>query len=376
VKNLNPEASPGFPLMRVAASNALLLETIGADALVDIVVARLESIEDAPLEAFTEWTAGQLVDAGLVDPVRVFVKNELHSAEKVAEGRHRLIASISVVDQLVERVLNGQQNQAEIVLNEELPSKPGMGLHDEGLDRLARYIGTNFSRPVSSDISGFDWSVPQWLLDLDATVRARLAGVNGDHSMWWRRARLLGLSRFVLSDGSSYDQVQRGLQKSGSYNTSSSNSRMRVMLGWLAGANEAVLLTDLGDSWVMAMGDDAVEEDVYMDSEEVMIKAYKRLGFRLKNPRFTHKADKRVDFCSYLFDLTDGWLSYEAAPANPLKMVATYFYRDSPSVDGRHERWAALCYELRRDRRGTMRAAAACYEAVYGAPPPVVPFGL
>eukprot|EP00971_Amphidinium_carterae_P094513 1870794-Amphidinium_carterae.1 len=52
------------------------------------------------------------VKLGLVDPRRLFVKNELHSEEKAAQGRWRLIWAISAVDQVFEGLFTKEHNQA------------------------------------------------------------------------------------------------------------------------------------------------------------------------------------------------------------------------------------------------------------------------
>lgn len=338
VSNLKMDASPGMPYMQQAQTNADLLKFYGAEWLASLVVERVLLIQGAPREAFETWTAAELVEAGLVDPVRVFVKNELHSAEKVQQGRYRLISSISVVDQCVERVLCSPQNNLEIDSWKSLFSKPGLGLHDEGLQELGACFGS-MKNPTGSDISGFDWSVPQWLLDVDAEVRSRLAG-GGD--LWQRRARLLGLSLFVLSDGSVYEQVVRGIQKSGSYNTSSTNSRIRVAL--------AALVSDFEVGSVAAMGDDCVEDTSWCvsGSSFAFVDAYARYGFKVKEVQFG-KEDGYVDFCAYRFWLTDDWRNVSDVRFEPLrvdKMLGTFCYT-WPTAAQFDMRLVALEHELR-----------------------------
>lgn len=333
------DASPGMPYMQQVQTNAELLRFYGREWLASLVVERILLIQEAPLEAFERWTAAELVEAGLVDPVRVFIKNELHSAEKVSQGRYRLISSISVVDQCVERVLCSPQNNFEIESWKSLFSKPGLGLHDEGLDELSKCF-KSMKNPTGSDISGFDWSVPQWLLDVDAEVRSRLAG-GGD--LWQRRARLLGLSLFVLSDGSVYEQVMRGIQKSGSYNTSSTNSRIRVAL--------AALVSDFEVGSVAAMGDDCVEDTSWMGNTSMsysFMEAYAKYGFRVKEVQFA-EFNGCVDFCAYRFWLTDDWRNLSSSRFEPVradKMIATFCYTwpTSAQFDMRFE---ALGHELR-----------------------------
>lgn len=331
VAALEGDSSPGYPLMRLARTNEELLGT-HKELVVGLAVARLQRLQGSDVAQLRRLTAGSLVEQGYTDEVRLFVKNELHSELKVQQGRMRLIASISVVDQIVERVLNGPQNRAEIDMWESIPSKPGMGLHDEGLESLRRQLDGLGKIPVSSDVSGFDWSVPQWMLDWDAKVRAQLCAAGPLSHMFEARAVCLGLSRFVFSDGEVWDQITPGIQKSGSYNTSSTNSRLRVLLAWLCGVSYGY------EGRCIAMGDDAVENAPV--SPEDLIDAYATFGFTLKEV-----ARGDLEFCAYRFG-KDGSLE----PIRWHKMLASVL---ATSVrDEAHERdlLAALEYELRHSR--------------------------
>jgi len=268
--------------MRYSATNAGLREELGDRALLCLTWQRLVALD----RASESESAMAMVGHNRADPIRLFVKNELHKKEKVQQGRMRLIASVSVIDQLVERVLFGEQNKAEIERWETIPSKPGMGLHDEGLEALIRCMEA-FERPVQTDVSGFDWSVKEWSLDDDMEVRLRLAGAKKHgtyHAVCTQRYRALSLALFVLSDGSVWEQLIPGIQKSGSYNTSSTNSRIRVMLAYIAGSKATI-----------AMGDDNVEEFA-----EGAQKAYARMGYPLKEYVETTLV-QGIGFCGHVF---------------------------------------------------------------------------
>jgi len=341
VDSLKLDASPGMPFMQVAPTNAKLLQFFGREWLASLVVERMLKIQAAPVEAFESWSAIELVRAGLVDPVRVFVKNELHDRLKVSQKRYRLICSVSVVDQCVERILCSRQNNAEIDSWTKLFSKPGLGLNDDGLEELESYF-RSMKKPTGSDISGFDWSVPQWLLDVDARVRSRLAG-GGD--MWIRRARLLGLSLFVLSDGTVFEQVLRGIQKSGSYNTSSTNSRIRVAL--------AALVSDFEVGSVAAMGDDCVEDTSWLGGPFApsLMEAYAKYGFKLKEVQFAEN-EGFVEFCAYRFWLDGGEIQHRWEPVRADKMIGT-FLATWPQEAQFDMRLVALEHELRHYSRAT-----------------------
>ncbi|APG75885.1 hypothetical protein 2 [Hubei sobemo-like virus 1] len=326
--------------MRIAATNKELLE-LHWSLVENAAVARLQLLEEVDYEDLRAMSASELVEGGYTDEVRVFVKNELHSRAKVAEGRMRLIMSVSVVDQIVERVLNSAQNQLEISKWETISSKPGMGLDDDSLFSIQEQVhklGSGVGDPVSSDISGFDWSVPQWALDLDARVRAALSGAPTWLRVHEKRAVCLGLSQLVFSDGVVWDQLEPGIQKSGSYNTSSTNSRIRVMLAWLVarripqsryGGRDALE----GGGRAMAMGDDAIETTTCM---ELLKPNYERLGFVLK------EVSRDIEFCAYAFDLAQGY-----RPLRVVKMVAGLLRTAVRDEQHEEELRVALEYELR-----------------------------
>lgn len=264
---MNRDASPGVPWSNIARDNGTLLRSHESFVL-SVVANRLATLCTTDC---TNYSAEELVQLGYVDPIRVFVKQEPHSAKKLAEGRYRLIMSVSVIDQIIERLLFTELNQAEIGQWDRLPVKPGMGL---SLTEQQESIGaclSSFDRCMSSDISGWDWSVSGDELLMDAHRRIHCAGLHPDDDHPYVRAVLnrvhcLSLSVISFSDGSMVAQALPGVQKSGSYNTSSTNSWVRVAVAWLAGANH-----------VVAMGDDCVDSGCSLEAMAALghpVKAY------------------------------------------------------------------------------------------------------
>lgn len=261
-------------------------------------------------------TAEELVCAGLCDPVRVFVKGEPHKIEKLNEGRYRLIMSVSLVDQLVARVLFQAQNKRELLLWRAIPSKPGFGLStdaqaSEFIDILASDLFISRSEllehheryVVPTDCSGFDWSVAPWIMEDEMEVRNRLTVGCTDLTRQLRACWLKCLMNSVLafSNGALAAQRVPGIQKSGSYNTSSSNSRVRVMMAYHTGA-----------SFACAMGDDALE------SREGSLEMYQSLGLKITR-------SSELEFCSHIFT-AEG----KAVPVNVGKMLYRLIYGYDP----------------------------------------------
>nr|UNI77224.1 MAG: P1-P2 fusion protein [Cowpea polerovirus 2] len=307
------------------------------------VLARLtfDRLEKLSKEGVCRLTPEELVKQGLCDPIRVFVKGEPHKQSKLDEGRYRLIMSVSLVDQLVARVLFQEQNKKEIALWRVVPSKPGFGLSTdqqvlEFTEALAHKVGVTpqelieewKDHLVPTDCSGFDWSVADWMLEDDIEVRNRLTrGLTPVTAMMRRNWKhCIANSVLCLSDGTLLAQTVPGVQKSGSYNTSSTNSRVRVMCAYHCGA-----------TWCCAMGDDALES---VDSN---LEEYKRLGLKVE-------VSGKLEFCSHIFESPS-----LATPVNVGKMLYKLIYGYNPG-SGNLEviaNYLAACFsvfnELRHD---------------------------
>jgi len=247
---------------------------------------KLSQVEDSPQSAV------QLVREGFCDPVRIFVKNEPHNPDKVAQGRLRLIASVSLVDQMCERILYGRQNMLEIDKWIDIPSKPGMGLDDVSLKNLFQ-TWSMMSKPYEADMSGWDFSMQAWEMLWEADFRALLAGLSntGFHRALRNRAKCEMTSLFMLSDGRLISQNVPGKRCSGSYNTSAGNSRVRVMVGHLIGARS-----------IFAMGDDSVEDCSDTDVKRCTAK-YRELGHVCK---MYEPCKNGFEFCSTQIDSING----------------------------------------------------------------------
>lgn len=272
-----------------------------------------------------------LVQQGLCDPVRLFVKDEPHNVAKLSEGRVRLIMSVSLVDQLIERLLYTEQNKAEIKAWTDIPSKPGIGLHDGGIDAILDSVVPHYSEAAEADVSGFDWSVQEWELNADAEMRIKLAFAPNKESrvvfdsLVRGRTYCLARTLYSLSDGRLIAQRRPGVQLSGSFNTSSTNSRIRALLTRLVGAR-----------WCIAMGDDCVESYV-----EGAIKRYNELGHTVK---FYKKCeDNRFEFCSQIFDVE----KRKAWPASLDKMLVRLLSHRQPSEEEKLGLIAQFLYEAR-----------------------------
>lgn len=281
--------------------------------MVNCVLERLEKLGSISCDGYSPE---ELVLLGVCDPVRLFVKQEPHKMSKIVTKRFRLISSVSLIDQLVERVLFGPQNRKEISMWELIPSKPGIGLTDQMTrDLFARTrIASNIGPLAEADISGWDWSVQDWELEADVEIRISLS--QGLHSCAAQAMRnrmyCLSNSVFSFSDGELRAQVYPGLMKSGSYLTSSTNSRCRVFDHYVLAGDKL--------SWVMAMGDDSVEVDISRDGKSGAL-LYESLGKTVGMYNYCpvkNGAVESFEFCSHRFN--QGC----AVPLNWAKMLARF----------------------------------------------------
>lgn len=291
--NVKLDSTPGFPYSAQYPTNKIFIHE-ARPLIHKLVFDRLERLERITPEELCQMSPLEIFKAGLSDPVKVFGKGEPHSTKKVSQKRWRLIMAVSLIDQLIERLIYGTQNTTEIRNWHNCPSAPGAGIgKDEDLatiNRRIRELAAKHSggKIAEADISGFDWSVQEWELQEDAICRALLC----DASPWladlmFNRMTCMARSLLYLPNGNLVE-IPPGVMKSGSYVTSSTNSRIRVILAWLVGA-----------AWAYAMGDDCLEDPV----ENAQAK-YAALGHTCKMYE-TKTTD--FEFCSTIFTNAGAW---------------------------------------------------------------------
>lgn len=295
---LNETASPGMPLMLVAQTNAKLVDELRM-TLVVLAEARLKLLMDVDHEILRKMSAIELVDAYLVDAVRVFVKQEPHSNEKILQQRMRLISSRGVVDQLVERFLFGRYQNWCISRWRDIPQKPGMGHADDHLKSIWQEVQLQIlkgMKPSGTDVSGWDVSMTGEYMDLGTEVPIKLMEpplvvVNAMKNQTLCMYRSL----WCLSNGHLYVQFYDGIMKSGSFRTAELNSTVRAIMAF-------AITLDLGgspaDCWAITMGDDCCEND--FGGYEARKAEYAKQGVRLTD-YMSIQLDGEFEFTSHMF---------------------------------------------------------------------------
>lgn len=348
--DLKGDSTPGVPWCDLAPSNQKLLESdVSRNLLFRAVCIRLCDILSLGDRVFS-LSAVELVRLNVCSPIRLFIKDEPHKRVKLDSGKLRLISGVAVDDQILDRMVFGLQNNKEIDNWHKIPSKPGLGLDDTGLRLLAQTFSSMLEKgPIqATDVSGWDWSVQEWEMDVDRRVRQRLAGVDDSTLLGFLmhvRSYCAARKVFVLPDGTLVTQTTPGVQPSGWYCTSSTNSRMRLA------ARVAVLGANHPDATrLVAMGDDAVEGALAGDH----LDRYRELGHIVKGAT-TFDNVAGVEFCSHEF-LPNG-LAY---PVNAIKTLFRFFSHP-PSSDQYLDWYAQLRGDLRNvpDGEGVLEIAAA-----------------
>lgn len=281
---------------------------------------------------YTDCSAEECFRLGLCDPVRLFIKNEPHKVDKISADMLRIISGVAIPDQLVDRCLYGAQNENEIFNYREIPTKIGMGLHDEGITEILGFVADAAAKGIElaeGDVSGWDFSVQAHELKFDAELRIKLYGSTcGD---WLRRAirnrhHLAANKVFVTSSGHLFAQKIPGIMMSGWYCTGSTNSHV----------NYSVIRYG-GSRWGMVAGDDMVAEHT-----DKLKATYERFGKRVKVYKRTKPDD--FEFCSTRFiggtgiPLSVPKMCYNAlakkvtnsAEADEVRLSLTHCFRNLP----------------------------------------------
>lgn len=347
VMRKNPKKNPGAILTRLGMSTNLdVLARLGIDGILDMVRARLTELltsED------TRYAA---------DPVRIFQKLEGHKMEKVLQRRWRLIWGVSLIDQIVDRLLYEPVVEVSLAACEKQSAKPGISFKHGGVDRMVRlHEDVGPKNWTSFDASSFDFTVSGDQLDVVRELNSRLCLTEGPLREKWedlskRREEALKYGTFVFSDGTMCRQVQPGIQKSGRFTTIDANCKVVVTNRIRYDIAKKLPSNPLG---TVAMGDDAVEYDVGADYQQFIAEnCGNRLTRECEPGPFASQS-----FCSMNFKRLPTGL-YVSVPQNWAKNTWCLAnmegngdsYEEALSslvIEYRfHEKWGVLYEELKR----------------------------
>ncbi len=305
------------------SSNNKTLLNLYQDALIGAVMERIELLRH--FDCNETLSPKDLVERGLMDPCKLFIKNEPHKLEKIRNKRLRLIFSVSLCDNLIAYLLGSQQNQNEIVRWELIPPSAGMGLTDEDHSLVRDYVRgmeADGSTIIDSDVSGWDFSVQE--SEFRHEFERRLALNGGTGTDWERvaRAHMFCMARkvFVLSNGEMYQQTIPGVLPSGWYLTASMNSNVRALNHY------DIALRQSKKPKCKTMGDDCLERSVDNPIEEYAIR-----GHKVKH--VNKCSSQEFEFCSTHFTADN------AVPVNIDKMLVNMLTFKASKYDELVERF-------------------------------------
>lgn len=323
------DSDPGIPLRSLGREKSAVYADYRR-AIIAAVYERIRLLLAIPIGDLRETPATsywRFVRDGLVDPVRLFIKNEPHKRSKILRERLRFISNVSLIDEIIDRLLFSDQNEEEISAWDRCPSKPGIGFTDESIELLHNNVmGRQCTHPVAEgDSSAWDWTVQGWELWAEARMRVELMGMPEDSPiarLIHNRFTMVACKTFVLSDGTMISQPAPGIMPSGWYCTSSSNSRM------------VVLSCSICESkWTIAMGDDFITDLVKNFRER-----FEALGHTLKV--YKPIDPENYEFCSTIYP--------SGQPVNIWKtFVRLLSHSHQITFEGRLALYAQWYYEMR-----------------------------
>lgn len=294
----NPDSSPGYPYCYEYAKNKDFIAA-ESNTIVLLVCYRIWlllniSIDDLrAMPPYARWRAG------LVDPTRVFVKNEPHKKKKAENQAWRMIHNYSLVDQLVGSVLYHTQDKAEIANWKDYPSKVGIGFEDSDNTAVIHSIqmGKLYGLIEIRDASNWDYTVKMWQLEADAKRRVLLALARNTmfQKLMENWTEDIAIRVIITSNGMVFVMIIRGSMGSGDKKTSSGN----CFITNLNSAYQSLVNNDFLHGqlqwWSMSMGDDCIARH-YANGNELL----GRLGHI--NKESTMVGDY-ADFCSHRYYL-------------------------------------------------------------------------
>jgi hypothetical protein len=290
---INRTASPGYPFAQYYKTNGEFWDK-ASHLMVESVHQRLQLLMLTNFAVLPPCPF-RLFKMGLRDICRVFVKTEPVTAEKLKQGRSRIVSSVSVIDSLCEKFLFRHICESNIDNWRNSAAKPGMGFTQEHNDSLIKYVLEHFDEIFSTDMKFYDWSILRQEHDafqqhcIYRTINPSHKWLNAIRNTFYCIINQL----YAFSDGTIFvlNQYKRANQISGQFNTTTENTFNRLYLTELVGTTPS-----------MAAGDDC-NETTKMTKEELQ-RCYHELGKTLKD--LVQLPKDEFEFCSHIYNTKTG----------------------------------------------------------------------
>jgi hypothetical protein len=309
IMDRNPTKSPGAIFLRQGLqNNKSVLDKLGMAGLVSMVRDRWEALVVADMSLGYDPNV-----PNTSDPIRIFQKFEPHSLKKMMQKRYRLIFGVSLIDQIVDRMLLQGVVDSSLAACRLQSSKPGISFKKGGTDVLVRAHTSNRENWNSFDASGFDFSVTGNQLFIVAELNRRLCLTPNEVSpdmtpeqvkkvqrkeFWWmmyqKREQAINLATLVFSCGTMIRQLWACIVKSGRVTTIDGNCKISCSNRVRYDIRSDVATRPL-DS--ITMGDDAVENNLARGAEDFISFVRDECGNRLEKQCETGPLIQQ-NFCS------------------------------------------------------------------------------
>lgn len=243
--------SPGAIFLRMGhATNADVFNALGVAGVVNMVQKRIHQLNTTD----PRYAA---------DPIRLFVKREPHKKSKVLEKRWRLIWGISLIDQIVDRLLYAPVVNRALENAADIPSKPGYSFKYGGYNRMVLKYQNGSRKWISFDAKSFDMTVAGWKMEAVRELNERLCTSVGtpEFEEWCRlsknREQAVLYGCFVFSNGVVCRKTKPGIQPSGRFTTIDGNCKIVTLLRVL---DDVACGRPTFKDALIAMGDDTVQD--------------------------------------------------------------------------------------------------------------------
>jgi hypothetical protein len=347
IRQLKLTSSPGFPYRQFYTTNKQVIDN-ELDSIIKLAVARVCLMRTRDLSGFTTEA---LVLMGARDPLSPIIKNEPHKSSKVITGKYRVVQCLSIVDQIVERVIFGQFPGTCINSYPNLNMLAGIGFTDKMNQELGEVYTAMCDKhpkytPVTTDVITWDSrvSVPMVGGFVDTVFKScsnPSAFLRQSLDNW---CHVSVKTAYIVPSGVVFVKNVDGQTISGSTETTELNCVARGL------AAMAVKSIDHRNN-----GDDCIEMTLL--DKTAIIAAYAKIGIPVREVEVQGR--ESFTFCSHNYRLQNGrWTAtLESWPKAAYKLFST--------KKGDRELLAAFLYEVRHDKSTSDRVKAT-YAKVYG----------
>jgi len=244
--NLEWDSTPGIPLNKVATTNGELFGWNGVT---------IDQTKTRFVYKCVQLRWEELKTQPSLDPLNFFIKLEPHKLKKKVDKAWRLIHGVSIVDNLVSRILLGGFCDQLIEQYTKLPNKAGWSPASGGYKWLYNQLPL---KKLMADKSAWDFTMQGWVVQVFCALFDR------KFSSWSAETKIILGNHFAaLFHGCVYTvgrfrvrQCAFGIMKTGSFLTIAFNSIAQVILHLLASFRSC---TNWKRTLPHALGDDTIQ---------------------------------------------------------------------------------------------------------------------